>query len=265
MLTTTYSAFLKKPLPFIVSLLTILLIISCGDSNDSITTNREPTDLLIAELANTEYSIVLNDMNVSNLNSKTHYQHKYNILKLEKDSLIVDSMDWQTVNRAYFEKHENDLGMEVVSNHNGTLSKVARPVGFGWAIGNDEYGEWEPVSKDSTSTASNSNNNSGRRWRSNGSSFLFWYWMLRRPAYQRDYNGYRTAAASGRSYYGTQTNGQSRYGTNSSYQRTKRSSFFSRKSSSNSWKSHTQQKTKRSSSRYNNGSSTRSRSGGFGK
>lgn len=263
MLTTTLPITLKKYLVLIISLLAILTISSCGSDNDSIKINREPTELLIAELGTTEYSIVLNDMNVSDRNSKTLYQHKYHILKLEKDSLVVDSMDWQTVNRDYFEKHEKDLGMEVVSNHNGTLSKVARPVGFGWAIGNEKYGEWEPVGKDSTTT--NSNNNNQRRWRSHGPSLLFWYWMLRRPTYQRDYNGYRTANAAGKSYYGTQSNGQSKYGTNSTYQRNKRSSFFSRKKSSNTWRNHTQQKTKRSSSRYNSGSSTRSRSGGFGK
>ena len=263
MLTTTNSIFSKKVLSFVVCTFALLSITSCGSSDDSIIINREPTDQLISELNGTEYAIVLNDMNVSNRNSKKHYEHKYHVLKLEKDSLVIDSMDWQTVNRAYFEKHENDLGMEVISNHNGTLSRVAKPVGFGWAIGNDKYGEWEPVMKDSTATTSN--HNSRRQWRSHTPSLLFWYWMLRRPTYQRDYAGYRASNAAGKSYYGTQANGQSKYGTNSTYQRSKRSSFFSRKRSSSSWKNHTQQKTKRSSSRYKNGSSTRSRSGGFGK
>lgn len=262
MLTSTYSSVLKKSFIAIVSFLAISLT-SCGNSDDSIKVNKEPSDALIADLGSTEYSIVLNDMNVSDRNSKKLYQHKYHILKLEKDSLVVDSMDWQTVNRTFFEKHEKDLGMEIVSNHNGKVSRVAQPVGFGWAIGNEKYGEWEAVTKDSTSTASNTNTE--RRWRSRGPSVLFWYWMLRRPTYHRDYTGYRTSSASGKSYYGAQTNGTSRYGTNSSYQRSKRSTFFTRQKSSSSWKSHTQEKTKRSSSRYGKSSTTRSRSGGYGK
>jgi hypothetical protein len=239
-----------------------LTLCSCGTSDDSITVDKEPTDKLIQKLGKEDYSIVLNDMNITENSGIKRYQHKYNVLQVERDSLVVDSMDWKTVNRPFFEKHENDLGMELVSHHNGKLSRVAQPVGFGWAIGNEKYGNWEEVKKDSTAVAPV---RSQRQWRSNGTSFLFLYWMMRRPAYQRNYNGYRSASANGKPYYGTGASGTSQYGTRSTYQKSRRPSFFSRKNTSSTWSKHTTEKTKRSSSRYKSSSRTRSRSGGFGK
>ena len=261
---------MKSTFYYVFIALCSTFIISCGESTmESIKVPVEPSQEIIQQLKGQDFSIVLNDMNISEKDNKRLFEHKYHILKVIEDSLVVDSLSWKPVNQAFFEKHEQDLGMEIVSNHNGKLSKTAQPVGFGWAIGNPKYGEWEEVSKtqDSTSTASTTNNQSERRWRSRGPSLLFWYWMLRRPTYQRDYAGYRTASAAGRSYYGSQSNGTSKYGTNSTYQKAKRPSFFNRKRSSNSWKSYTtsSKKTSRSSSRYNSSSSTRSRSGGFGK
>lgn len=242
-----------------------LTISSCGNKNNTVTVEREPTDRLIQKLGKEDYSIVLNDMNIIESSGVKRFQHKYNILKVVQDSLIVDSLDWKTVNRPFFEKHENDLGMEIVSHHDGKLSRVAQPVGFGWAIGNEKHGSWEPVKKDSAATASTGNNGSQQRWTSNGTSLLFLYWMMRRPAYNNNYNGYKTAAASGKPYYGTATNGTTQYGTRSTYEKNNRSSFFSRKKASSTWSSHSKEKTTRSSSRYKSSSSTRSRSGGSGK
>lgn len=241
-----------------------LITSSCGDREiPSVTVSQEYSERLIQDLKDSEFSIVLNDMNVSKQGEKMLFQHKYHILKVEKDSLIVDSLDWKTVNKSFFEKHENDLGMEIVSNHNSELSRIAKPVGFGWAIGNEEEGEWEEENPaDSTNTSSPHR----RVWRSHSSSPLFWYWMLRRPAYQRDYVGYRVYNKAGKTYYGTNTTtGTSTYGTNSAYQKEKRSSFFRRRSSNSSWKSYSTARKSASSSRYNGASTTRSRSGGIGK
>ena len=237
---------------------------SCGDSEiPSVTVSQEYSDRLIAELRGANYSIVLNDMNVSKEGEKMLFQHKYHVLKVEKDSLIVDSLDWKTVNKGFFEMHENDLGMEIVSNHNNKFSRVAKPVGFDWAIGNNEEGEWEEEkSVDSTNTRSSHR----RVWRSHNSSGLFWYWMLRRPTYQRDYTGYKVYQNTGKAYYGANSaTGESTYGTNSLYQKEKRSSFFTRKSKNSSWKSYSSARKSASSSRYNGASTTRSRSGGIGK
>lgn len=261
---------MKSTFYYIIVILFSMFCVSCGDSEmKSVSVSVEPSENIIKQLRGTDYSIVLNDMNISEKNDKRLFEHKYHILKVVDDSLVVDSLSWKPVNQAFFKKHEKDLGMEIVSNHDGKLSRKAQPVGFGWAIGNPKYGEWEEVSKtqDSTSTANTTNNNSERRWRSRTPSFIFWYWMMRRPTYQRDYAGYRTASAGGRSYYGSQSNGTTKYGTNSNYQKTKRQSFFNRRRSSNSWKSYStsSSKSSRSSSRYKTSSSTRSRSGGFGK
>jgi hypothetical protein len=267
---------MKKVILNVSLLVLILSAMSCGSSDkESVIVTEEPTEKLIRKYKYSDYSIVLNDMNVKEKGEKREFQHKYHILKVEKDALVVDSLDWQTVNQSFFEKHENDLGMEIVSNHNKKLSRVAQPVGFGWAIGNEKYGKWENENaQDSTATSTantktaqtTNNSNSDRRvWRSSGPSLLFWYWMLRRPAYQRDYRGYTSSRTSGRPYYGSSTNGGSTYGTKSAYQKAKRPSFFSRKSASKSWSSFTKSKTSRSSSRYKSSNSTRSRSGGFGK
>ena len=149
--------------------------------------------------------------------------------------------------------------MEIVSNHNNKLSRIAKPVGFDWAIGNEKYGQWEEEDSTNTSTST------GRRyWRSNHSSGLFWYWMLRRRSYQRDYAGYRAYNTAGKTYYGSNIDGSTKYGTNSAYQKTKRSSFFTRRSTSSTYKSYSTRKSA-SSSRYSGASSTRSKSGGFGK
>jgi hypothetical protein len=249
------------------SILICLIMMSCGNTDDSITVEVEPSEKLVKKLANKDYSIVLNDMNIVENSGIKKYQHKYNLLQVERDSLVVDSLKWQTVNRSFFEKHENDLGMEIISHHDGKLSRIAQPVGFGWAIGNEKYGSWEEVKKDSTATTNTTTTGSSsqRQWRSNGTGFFFWYWMMRRPAYQSNYNGYRTASANNQPYYGTTADGSKQYGTRSIYEKTKRPSFFSRKKTSPAWSSHTTEKTKRSTSRYKSSSSTRSRSGGFGK
>ncbi|MFD0964466.1 hypothetical protein [Pseudofulvibacter geojedonensis] len=257
----------------ITSVLAItLLLFSCGKSEKpALEVAVEPTDVLQQKLSGSDYSIVLNDMNVEEQNDLMVFKHKYHIFKVENDSLIVDSLDWKPVNEKFFTAHENDLGMEIVSNHNGKLSRVAQPVGYGWAIGNPKYGEWvskdeekDSIVSDSTTVASKNHTTSERRWRSHTPSLLFWYWMLRRPAYQRDYNSYNAYRATSTPYYGRTTTGAYTHGTRSTYQQSKRPSFYSRVKSNSGWKSFSSRKS-RSSSRYSGSSSTRSRSGGFGK
>jgi len=238
-----------------------ITIISCSDSvRESVSVPIEHTEQLIKDLKGSNFSIVLNDMNINEENGKDLFQHKYHILKVEKDSLLVDSLGWKTVNKKFFLKHENNLGMEIVSNHNNKLSRIARPVGFDWAVGNEKEGQWQ----EEDSTKSNSSSVRRRYWQSNHSSGLFWYWMLRRRNYRRDYAGYKAYKSTDKTYYGNSSGGNAIYGTNSAYQKSKRSSFFTRKSSSSIWKSYSSRKSA-SSSRYNGASTTRSKSGGFGK
>jgi len=250
----------------ILIIATIALIVSCSQRPKAFKVAQEPTDKIIHNLDTQDYSIVLNDMDIEkkviNKEKKIIYKHKYNILTLKNDSLVVDSLDWKPVNEKFFLKYENDLGMEIISHHNGKLSKVSQPVGHGWAIGNPKYGEWIA---DSTQVANNTSTNTTHRrhWRPH-SSGLFWYWMLSRRTYRRDYDNTRTYRSAGKTYYGSSNRGGSLYGTNSNYQKKRRTSFFSRRKTSNSWKNY-KKKVSRSSSRYGGSSSSRSRSGGFGK
>ncbi len=238
-----------------------VLIVSCGNvERAGVSVPIEPTEELIEALNGTEFSIVLNDMNIDEQNGKDLFQHKYHVLKVIKDALIVDSLDWQTVNKDFFLKHENDLGMEIVSNHNNKLSRVAKPVGFDWAVGNEKHGQWE-VETDSTKTGTGPQRS---YWRPHTSSGLFWYWMLSRRTYQSHYAGHRAYSNTGKTYYGKTQNGGTTYGTNSAYEKTKRSNFFTRRNTSATYKSFTARKSA-SSSRYKGASSTRSKSGGFGK
>lgn len=243
-----------------------LLLIGCSSNvKPAKTVSVEPTEELLKEYRNQDFSVVLDDMKIEEETNLMDYQHKYKVLTMVGDSLHTKKMPWKTVNKKYFKDHENDLGMEVISKHNGKTSRVTQPVGFGWAIGNEKHGEWEAVQGDSTKIASNQS--SQRRWRTHSTSPFLWYWLLsRRSTYRNDYNGYQRSYNSGKSYYGNNTSGGSyAYGTRSNYEKTTRSSFFSRKAQNVSrWNSLTN-KSSRSSSRYSNGSSTRSRSGGYGK
>lgn len=250
-----------KKITYLLVICISLIIVSCTEKPKIFRVATEPTAEIIQDLDKQDFSIVLNDMDIKKERIKEVnyivYKHKYHILKLKNDStLVVDSLDWKPVNEKFFKNYEKDLGMEIISKHNGKLSKVSQPVGHGWAVGNPKHGKWE---SDSTST----NNSKKRHWRPHTSG-LFWYWMLTRRTYQRDYNSTRRYGQTGKTFYGSNNKGNTKYGTDSRYQKNKRGSFFSRKKTSSTWKNYGK-KVSKSSSRYNGSSKTRSRSGGSGK
>lgn len=251
----------------IFAFLAFILLTCCAAEDKSLTVRIEPSKQIVNEIPKNDFSIVLDDMTIKKEGSFINHQHKYKVYELKEDSLHVSSNNrWQTVNESFFEKHENDLGMEISSRHSGKLSSLAQPLGFGWAIGNEAHGEWEEVKKDSTSTASNSSTNdtSNRRWRTHATSPFLWLWLgSRRSFYRNDYNSYRSFNNRGFSYYGSSASTtNTTYGTRSNYQKKTRSNFFTRKSkNSSNWNNFKSKK----SSRYSSGSSTRSRSGGKGK
>lgn len=248
---------------FYISIL-VFTVVGCGKSNKpSKSVSIEPSEKILAEATN-DFSIVLDDMKIEEEAEYMAYQHKYKLLTLKNDSLHMKELPWANVNKKFFKDHENDLGMEIVSKHDGKISKIAQPVGFGWAIGNEKHGKWEAVQKDSTN---NNVANNNRRWRTSSTSSFFWLWMLsRRTTYRNDYNGYRSSYSAGRPYYGNRTsNGSYSYGTRSNYQSTNRRSFFNRRAQNTSRWNSLNSNSSRNSSRYSNSSSTRSRSGGTGK
>ena len=241
-----------------LALLTFIMV-SCGSSKTPLPVSEEPAQILITEQGMNDFSLVLNDMDITEDETHIIYRHKYTILSPKEDRLDVDSTDWENVSEAFFKLHENDLGMELVSNHGGEFSTTVKPVGFDWAIGNEKYGEW---GVDSTAVANGTGAAEGERtWRYRPGSFFLTYWMFSRITRFGSYGNYAGNYRGRAPFYGA---GGNTYGTNSTYQKSNRSQFYSRKTGNSSWSTYNTRKSK-SSSRYKGGSSSRGRSGGVGK
>lgn len=239
----------------ILIILTGLLMLQSCKSDRYI---KNPVDEMIIELTDVKpYSIILYDMDVEGSFSHS-YLHKYKVVQEDSNGELSEELtEWKQVSENYFRANENNLGMEIVSrNSEGKLSKSAAPAGYGNYVGNPKYGEWQ------------TNNRGETFW-----SFYGKYMMLntvfdlmRRPYYRDDYNHYYNGGYYGRRpYYGPlSSSGTYRYGTNSSYTKQTRPDFFSRKASKRGWSSSSSRSrsAKASRSRF---STTRSRSGGFGK
>ena len=236
-----------------------LLLVGCGKTEKpAYVPPSEPILKLAEENAGHDFSIVLNDMDVTEDENNIIYRHKYVTLQPTEDSLVVDSTDWVKVGAKLFQENEKNLGMELISYHNGELSTTPKPVGFDWAVGNEKYGEWVV---DSTLTTANGEPEKTWRYHRSPARMMFYYWMFSRRTPMSSYNRYSRSYRGKAPFYGS---GATTYGTNSAYQKKARSSFYSRRASSKSWKSHTKRISRRS-SRYRGGSSSRRRSGGFGK
>jgi hypothetical protein len=231
------------------------ILISCGQTKPPLAVNPEPALAIVEEQGTNEFSLVLDDMDVVEDENNIVYRHKYLVLNPKEDRIETDSTGWVNVNESFFNKHENDLGMELISYHDGVLTDTPKPVGFDWAIGNEEHGEWVV---DSTS---NNGTQNERQWRYRPGSFFLTYWLLSRTTRYGTYSNYATNYRGRSAFYGS---GADTYGTNSSYQRANRAKFYTRKSSNATWQKQTQRKA-RSSSRYSGSSKTRGRSGGVGK
>lgn len=237
---------------YLLSFLIIVFVIqSCGNTKTALPVHVEPAQTLVSDQGVEDFSLVLHDMDVTEDDEHIIYKHKYMVLNPTETELKIDSTEWLNVSETFFQAHENDLGMEIVSRHGGVVSTVAKPVGFDWAVGNEKHGEWveDP----------NATDKSERRWRYRPGSFFMAYWLFSRPTSMGAYNRYSANRSSNKPFYGS---GANKYGTSSSYQKANRSSFYKRKAGSKSWSSF--KKTK-SSSRFKGGSSTRGRSGGVGK
>lgn len=228
---------------------------SCSCSSEY---KKNPVDELIVQMSDVQpYSIILEDMDVDGSFSHT-YLHKYKIITEDADSIPQSRVtDWKEVSENFFRKHENDLGMEIVSkNSEGKISKAAAPPGYGNYVGNSRYGHWQ--------TGSNGNS----FWSFYGKYMMMstMFDLMRRPYYRNDYNHYRSGGYYGsRSYYGPKSsNGSYRYGTNSAYTKKTKPSFFARKASKRGWSSSSSRSSNTRSTRSRT-SSSRSRSGGFGK
>ena len=242
-----------------VSMITLLVVLaSCGGANRSY--QKQPIDDIIKSL-NTQknFTVILYDMDYDE--SKDAYQHQYQILKSHAtiaDSLVTEMSPWYTVSDEFFQKHQEDMGMEIVSKKDGVVKKTVSPAGYSNYVGNEKYGRWEQ--------------RNGENFWSFYGKYMFLSSMFRMSMYPVSYgyyNGYyNNYYRYNRPYYG---HGGRTYGTNSSYNRSNKSSRWNKRPSSfkqgvrNRVKSSTASKRRRSTSRYRSGSAYRSRGGGFGK
>lgn len=215
---------------------------------------KNPIDKFIVKMNDVQpYSIILYDMDVKG-SFYNSYFHKYKIITEDVDGTPVENIsDWQEVSNSFFRQNENNLGMEILSkNAEGKISKSAAPPGYGNYVGNSQYGEWR------TDGGGNS------FWAFYGKYMMMstMFDLMRRPYYRSDYSRYESGGYRGRrAYYGQKTNrGSYRFGTNSNYSKQTRPGFFQRKASRRGWS----QSSGRTGSRGRY-SSSRSRSGGFGK
>jgi len=240
---------------FIASI--FLIMQSCGSGKKPYPVASEPAQVLVNELSTEEYSIVLNDMDITEDDDNIYYKHKYVILKPKEDKIEVDSTEWLNVGEEFFMSNEKNLGMEIASRHDGRFSGIPKPVGFDWAVGNEKYGEWKI---DTTSTEKTVQ---VKKWHyHNGSRFFLMYWMFSRRTPFSTYNDYASTARNRKAYYGY---GNNTYGTNSSYNKVKRAGFYSRKAKNTSWNKTYKTRSSSRSSRYSGSSGARGRSGGHGK
>jgi hypothetical protein len=227
---------------------------SCGGDSRF---EKTPVDMMIKEMTNVpKFTIMLYDMDVEGTFAKT-YKHQYRIIK-EKDSLPVEEITgWYEVSEDFFQRHQNDMGMEIASKKDGKITKNVAPPGYSNYVGNQQYGQW--VQKNGTSF-----------WEFYGqyafmsSMFNMFSYPVRRSYYDDYYGNYYR---SGRPYYGPKTSGGHYYGTYSNYTQKSRpnSTWYSTKNQSFRDKVRNRvSRSSRSGSRYN-GSGYRSRGGGFGK
>lgn len=250
---------MKKHKLFLLSIITLLLIILGGCDSGS-RYMEEGLDTVIKQYRDTPtFTILLYDQNYEG----GKYQHQYQVLIPKTDSTVetVETPFYQVSDR-FFNAHVDHLGMELANKKDGKLNKSVAPAGYSQYVGNKKYGRW--VQRDG-----------GSFWEFYG-KFAFMstmFNMFSSPARYSYYDDYRrNYAPSGRSYrgpnnyYGTQSYMNSNKGRASTWN-SKPSSFRNdvRSRVQRSSTASSRSKVSRSSNRYSSKSSSRSRSGGFGK
>jgi hypothetical protein len=244
-----------KPVKHLILPIFILLLSGCGSKLDL---TKKPVDIMIRDMSDlSTFSIILYDMNTEGSLFKKYYHQYRTIREDDKGDPKEDISGWYEVSKEYFMSHIDNMGMEIASKQDGKVTKTVSPPGYGSYVGNQRYGHWV---------------------QRNGHSFWAFYGqyafmssmfgMMSYPVRRSYYDDYRTNYyGSGRTYYGPRgTDGRSMYGTNSAYTSSRTNSRWNTNPTNNSMKQRVRSSTSRSSrsgSRYS--SSSRSRSGGYGK
>jgi len=236
---------------------------------------KSPVDEFVQKLSQERnFSIILHDMDVKNESAETpDYQHQYSIIRELPDTVTSEITSWYSVAPTFFKKHIDNMGMEIVAKKDGKVTKQAAPAGYSHYVGNEKYGQWNQ-------------RNGYSFWEFYGRyAFMSSIFNLMTYPVRRDYwYDYRdNYYGTGRAYYGH--SGGNTYGTGSytssvsgkkSAWGAKSSDFkrgvrnkVSRSRPTSSSRSYSSSKsynrTSRSTSRSNSGTSYRSRSGGYGK
>jgi hypothetical protein len=239
-------------------LFTCLLLFSCSSNSFK----KTPVDELIKNLdTEKNFTIILYDMDVEG-GWPDKYKHKYKLIKEKEDGIPYEEVtDWYEVSENTFGYYENDMGMEIASKVDGKVTKETSPPGYSRYVGNDKYGNWR-------------NDSSGNSFWAFYGQYAFMSSMMglvAGPVYRTGYYDYNNNYRGRRPYYGTATNGRTRYGTLSDASRKQNPSFHRRSTTNSALKSRVSNsisrsaggRTGRSTSRYGS-SSARSRSSSSG-
>lgn len=236
-----------------------VFLTACG--GNSVRFQKSPVDDIVKQYAaEQDFSVILYDMDYDE--GVKQYKHQYQVLIPKNDTVIMKTTAWLVVPDYFFQKHVDDMGMEIVSKVNGKVNKTTAPAGYNHYVGNEKYGRW-------------TQRNGGSFWEFYG-KYAFMSSMFRMTSYPVSrgyYTDYRSNYYGSRSYYGPTRNGSNYYGTRSRYN-SGRSSAWNNKPQTFKEKvrSRVSQSSRRASSTRINrstsrssSSSMRSRGGGFGK
>jgi hypothetical protein len=200
-----------------------------------------------------QYSIILDDMNISG-NFSRSYEHKYKLVMGKMvagtDSLTwtTETTPWRRVHRSFYRRHEANLGMVLASKDaEGKVSNDIFPPGYNH-VGDTRYGRWVQGS-------------GGSFWEWYGKYALFstMFNMMRGPVYRSDYDNYYRYRSSGRPYYSS-----GRYGTTGTVTKKSRPNYYQRAEARQRAARSTFQSRVKKRVRRSNMSGYRSRSRSFG-
>lgn len=219
----------------------VALLASCGGKK----WKENPMDKILEDHGDAyTLTVLLTDMDLKG----KEYFHKYKIIEgvKEGEPKVVET-DWIEVSEPFFIRHENNLGMEILSKDaEGNVNQIPAPPGYTNYIGNEKYGHWV-------------GEGDNRKWEF-FANYLYMRTMLNfiyGPVYYPGYHHYHTYYRYNRPYYGYYSNSSrfNRYGTQSNSLKKSRPGFYRRKVSKGNFRT-----------RYQNYSSGSSRGGGgFGK
>lgn len=200
----------------IFGFLIVLLLVSCGGKS----WKENPMDQILEDHKDAHtLTVLLVDMDVRD----DEYLHKYKIIEGKKNDQEPDvfETDWVKVSEPFFIRHEQNLGMEILTKDaDGKINQIPSPPGYTNYIGNSKYGEWRGEGEN-------------RQWHF-FANYLYMRTMLNfvyGPVYYRGYSRYSSHYRYNRPYYGyyRTSSRYNQYGTRSKHLKKSRPNFYQRK------------------------------------